>query len=383
MRETPDRYEFDGPLPPLAIPTTLQDSLLAVSTGSPGQGGGAGRRNDRSRILVRADRRSGGITPGDLDAALERLTASGLIFRRGTPPEATYTFKHALVQDAAYGTLLKSRRQQLHAKIARLMVERFTVMTEGLPEVIAHHFTEAGLASDAIGYWRKAGQRASARWANQEAANSFEHALDILEELPESRVSLEQALEIRLELRTVLNLRGEVRQMLDRLREAEAVAGRLDDDRRRCQVCALMTNVHCNLGEFDEAVVSGTRALEIATHLDDLRLRILSKSYLIQVHSHMTNYRQVVDLATDNLAVLPLEWVNEHFGRPAPVSVFDLFYLVTSLAQLGRFTEPPSMRPRRSDWSSRCSVHSIASDSPTMPPVRPKSSRATGQWQSH
>ena len=100
-----------------------------------------------------------------------------------------------------------------------------------------------------------------------------------------------------------------------------------------------MTNVHCNLGEFDEAVVSGTRALEIATHLDDLRLRILSKSYLIQVHSHMTNYRQVVDLATDNLAVLPLEWVNEHFGRPAPVSVFDLFYLVTSLAQLGRFTE--------------------------------------------
>ena len=102
------------------------------------------------------------LTPADLDAALERLTASGLISCRGTPPAATYSFKHALVQDAAYATLLKSRRRQLHASIAKVLVERFPALAESLPEVVAHHFTEAGLASEAIGYWRKAGRLASA-----------------------------------------------------------------------------------------------------------------------------------------------------------------------------------------------------------------------------
>jgi predicted ATPase len=109
------------------------------------------------------------LAPMDLNAALERLMASGLISRRGTPPDATYSFKHALVQDAAYLTMLKSRRRQLHASIANVLVERYSTMAESLPEVVAHHFTEAGLASEAIGYWRKAGQRASARLAMREA----------------------------------------------------------------------------------------------------------------------------------------------------------------------------------------------------------------------
>ena len=168
MRETPDCYEFDGPLPPLAIPMTLQDSLAArldrlASVRDVVQiGATIGREFSYELIAAVA-----ALSPSDLDAALERLTTSGLISRRGTPPDATYIYKHALVQDAAYGTLLKSRRQQLHATIAKLLTDRFTVMAESLPEVVAHHFTEAGLASEAIGYWRKAGQRASARWANQ------------------------------------------------------------------------------------------------------------------------------------------------------------------------------------------------------------------------
>jgi class 3 adenylate cyclase/tetratricopeptide (TPR) repeat protein len=340
LRALPDHYELDGPLPPLAVPMTLQDSLVArldrlasvkdvVQTGAT-----IGREFSYELIAAVAT-----LPPADLAAALERLTTSGLISQRGTPPDATYTFKHTLVQDAAYGTLLRGRRQQLHAKIAKLLTERFRATADDLPEVVAHHFTEAGLASDAIGYWRRAGQRASGRWANREAADSFERALSVLEELPKSSANLEQSFEIRLELRTVLNLLGEVGQMLGRLREAETIAVQLKDERRRCQVCALMTNVHCNLGEFDAAVASGTRALDIAGRLDDLQLRILSTSYLVQVHSHRTDYRRVVDLATENLAVLPPEWVDKHFGRPAPVSIFDLFYLIISLAELGRFTE--------------------------------------------
>ena len=145
----------------------------------------------------------------DLDAALERLTASGLISRRGTPPDATYAFKHALVQDAAYATLLKSRRRQLHARIAKVLVERFAAMAENQPEVVAHHFTEAGLASEAIAYWVKAGRLAQARWANREAVTSFEQALHLLDAQPETRETLELAIDLRFDLRTSLLQLGE------------------------------------------------------------------------------------------------------------------------------------------------------------------------------
>ena len=160
MRQ-PDRYVLDGPLPPLAIPTTLQASLVArldrlASVKDVAQIGAAIGREFSHELIAAVS----ALAPMDLDAALERLTASGLISRRGTPPDATYSFKHALVQDAAYATMLKSRRRQLHASIAKVLVERFPAMAESLPEVVAHHFTEAGLASEAIGYWLKAGRLA-------------------------------------------------------------------------------------------------------------------------------------------------------------------------------------------------------------------------------
>src|SRR5262249_37306798 len=123
LRETTDRYVLDGPLPPLAIPTTLQASLVArLDRLAPGKdaaqlGADIGREFCYERIAAVAS-----LTPVNLDAALERLTASGLISRRGIPPAASYSFKHALVQDAAYVTMLKSRRRQLHASIAKVLV---------------------------------------------------------------------------------------------------------------------------------------------------------------------------------------------------------------------------------------------------------------------
>jgi class 3 adenylate cyclase/tetratricopeptide (TPR) repeat protein len=341
LRETPDRYVLDGPLPPLAMPTTLQDSLVArLDRLAPVKevaqiGAVIGREFSHELIAAVA-----AMTPKDLDTALERLTASGLISRRGTPPNATYVFKHALVQDAAYGTLLKSRLQQLHGSIAKLLVERFPAVAEGLPEVVAHHFTESGLASDAIDYWCKAGQLASLRSARREAVRSFEEALRVIDTLPESNATLERAFEIRLELRPVLNQLGEVRPMMERLREAEALAERLNDDRRRGQICGHMTNAHSNLGELNEALETGIRGLDIARVLgDDLELRILTTSYLAQAYYLRGDYKRVVELASDNLAALPTDWVYKYFGWPAPPHFFDRFYLVMSLANLGRFAE--------------------------------------------
>jgi predicted ATPase len=126
-------------------------------------------------------------TKAELEDGLERLTASGLAFRRGTPPEATYTFKHALVQDAAYDSLLKSRRQELHGKIARVIEERFPNIKITEPEVLAHHHTQAGQLQQAVPLWEEAGQLALKRMALTEAISHLNRGLELVSSLPQSR----------------------------------------------------------------------------------------------------------------------------------------------------------------------------------------------------
>ena len=131
----------------------------------------------------------------------------------------------------------------------------------------------------AVHYLRQAGAKAAARSALQDALVWLEQALGVLETLPESQSTLERAFDIRLELRPVLNQLGEVRRALERLREAETLAERLNDDRRRARICAFMTTAHSLLGELDEALESGTRGRAIALVLGDLELRILATSW--------------------------------------------------------------------------------------------------------
>ncbi len=340
LRETTDGYVLDGPLPPLAIPTTLQASLVARldrlgAVKEVAQIGAAIGREFSHELIAPAS----ALAPNDLDAALERLTSAGVITRRGTPPAMTYSFKHALVQDAAYATLLRSRRRELHASIAKVLVDQFPAMVERLPEVVARHFTEAGAAAEAISYWRKAGQIATARSANHEAVSFFEQALSALDGVPESRPVLEQGFDTRLDLRRVLIQLGQVRRVLDQLRQAETLAEKLNDDYRRGRVCAFMTNVHGQLGELDEPFAWGRRALAIAHALRSPELRILTTTFLEMVHYYRGEYPRVVELATENLASVPADQVFAHFGATGPSSVFDRHCLVLSLAQLGRFTE--------------------------------------------
>jgi tetratricopeptide (TPR) repeat protein len=150
---------------------------------------------------------------------------------------------------------------------------------------------------------------------------------------------LAHAFEIRLELRPVLNLLGEVRPALERVREAAALADRLNDDRLRGETCAIVTNLHSLLGEMDEALVTGTRGLEIADQRGDVRLRVLATTYLGQAHYFRGDYERVVELASSNLALLPDDSTYEHFGATVPPAVYDRCWLVLSLAQLGRFAE--------------------------------------------
>ena len=125
-------------------------------------------------------------THGDpeLHGALGVLTEAGLVFRRGTAPAVSFLFKHALVQDVAYGTLLRARRQQLHAAIGRALVDQFPEQRESQPELVAHHFMEAGQSDEAIGYWLQAGRRSAQRSAHREAASQLKRGLDLLMTLP-------------------------------------------------------------------------------------------------------------------------------------------------------------------------------------------------------
>jgi class 3 adenylate cyclase/predicted ATPase len=179
--EDAEGYRLDGPLPPLAIPATLQDSLMArldrlAPVKEIGQIGAViGREFSYSLLSALVGR-----SETALKNALVQLEQAGLLFRRGEPPDAAYSFKHALLRDAAYQSLLRSRRQQLHGQIARALETRFTDVVVTQPEIVAQHFTEAGLAKPAVDYWLKAGQQAARRSANVEALNHLAHGLDLL-----------------------------------------------------------------------------------------------------------------------------------------------------------------------------------------------------------
>jgi class 3 adenylate cyclase/tetratricopeptide (TPR) repeat protein len=179
--EDAEGYRLDGPLPPLAIPATLQDSLMSrldrlAPVREIGQIGAAIGREFSYPLL----REVVGRDETALKNALAQLEQAELVFRRGEPPEAIYSFKHALVRDAAYESLLKTRRQQLHGQIARALEERFADIVASQPEIVAHHFTEAGLVEPAVDYWLKAGQYAARRSANAEALNHLARGLELL-----------------------------------------------------------------------------------------------------------------------------------------------------------------------------------------------------------
>ena len=187
LADAGDHYELSGPLPPLAIPTTLHDSLMArldrlAPVKEVAQIGAVIGREFSHELLAAVAPMSTNL----LGDALEQLVNSELVFRRGAPPDATYSFKHALVQDVAYSSLLKSRRQQFHGRIAHVLEERFPETAATQPELLAHHFTEAHQIERAVGYWLKAGERAAARSANLEAIRHLTRGLEALETLPES-----------------------------------------------------------------------------------------------------------------------------------------------------------------------------------------------------
>ena len=193
------------PSPALAVPASLQASLMArLDRLGPAkevaQIGAAIGREFSHALLAAVVRKP----EAELGSALDRLIAAGLLFRQGVPPHATYLFKHALVQDAAYGTLLREPRRALHARIAETLESQFAEIAENQPELLARHCTEAGLIEKAASLWGKAGQRSLERSALVEAAEQLTRALDQIATLPATPALRREQIKLQVALITPL-----------------------------------------------------------------------------------------------------------------------------------------------------------------------------------
>jgi class 3 adenylate cyclase/predicted ATPase len=294
LADAGDHYELSGPLPPLAIPSTLHDSLLArldhlaLAKEVAQIGAAIGREFSHALLAAVADR-----PEVELQATLDQLLESELIFRRGTPPEATYSFKHALVQDVAYGTLLKSRRQQLHARIVQVMEEQFPEIAESQPELLAHHFTQAGLLAEAAAYWHSAGQRALQNSATLEAIAQLTRGLEALSDLSESagRDRLELDLQVTLG-GAQLAARGwavsETGQAYERARE---LCDRLGETGQVFPVLWGLTVFHINRGEPCQGREIAEQMLRSAERAGDVAAQVASHRALSAALYHLGEWR--------------------------------------------------------------------------------------------
>jgi class 3 adenylate cyclase/predicted ATPase len=272
LKETHTHDELTGTLPALAIPVTLQDSLMSrldwLMTGKVIAQLGATIGRQFSYALLQAVSQ---LNERTLHEELHRLVEAELLYQRGIPPQATYTFKHALIQDAAYESLLKSTRQQYHQRIAQVLEEQFPETVEAEPELLARHYTEAGLNEQAVRYWYKAGQRASERFAYVEAIAHLRQGLALLTTLPETSKRTQHEVDIHIALgASLLATKGygapEVEQIYLR---AHHLCQHLEEPQQLFPVLRGLWNHYTIRAEHQRAHALGEQLLTLAQQRQD------------------------------------------------------------------------------------------------------------------
>jgi predicted ATPase len=352
LREQDGHYVLDGPLPPLAIPTTLHASLMArldrlASTWDVAQIGAViGRQFSYELISAVAS-----MPKERLDDALDDLVSAELVFRRGAPPDAEYTFKHALVQDAAYSSLLRSRREQLHARTATVFENRFPDVVEQQPELLAEHCAQAGWTEKAARLWRRAGQSTALRAAHREASALFEKALTAHAALPSAADTLGEAIDIRWDLHHSLYPLGQLAQSRANLEEAEHIAERLGDEVRLSRVLSSLVYALGSLGELVGAVETGERALALAERRSDTDGKLRANMMLARSRYGCGDFERAVGHARQALDLLHAGGSHDprREGYPTIGRVNARIWLVLCLAELGRFDEAAVLEQEATD----------------------------------
>jgi class 3 adenylate cyclase/tetratricopeptide (TPR) repeat protein len=281
LREVEDRYEPTAPSLTLAIPTTLHDSLIARldrlgSAKSVAQLAAVLGRTFSYELLQAMS----SVDAATLDDALRQLLEAGLVYEQGTRPNLSYLFKHALIQEAAYQSLLRSVRQRHHQRAAETLTTKFPEIAEAQPELVAHHYTEAGLGALAIPYWQRAGERAVGRSANQEAIAHITKGLTLLPQVPEGPHRLQCELALQLGLGApLMATRGYSAQ------DVEKVFGRALDLCRQIGETPQLFNALRGLRQFYQIRGDSPTAYELGEQLLRLAERGQDTGQLLEAHN--------------------------------------------------------------------------------------------------
>ena len=283
----------------------------------------------------------------DLRRQLAHLQSAEFLYETRLFPESEYTFKHALTQEVAYGSLLTDRRRAVHARIVeeieRLHGDRLAEHVDRL----AHHALRAELWGRALVFCRQAGAKAMARFALRDAGTHLERALTATTHLPETREAIEQAIDVRLELRNAIHVLGEVERGMEHLHEAESLADRLGDEGRAGMISLLLSIGFWMTGYSDQAQESIGRGLAIAESTDNGLLRLQARGQMGRIHHDRGDYRQAASVLREVLSALEasrlghdvgaVEGVSSIVASMMPMAAQSTTYLAWSLAELGEF----------------------------------------------
>jgi predicted ATPase len=269
---------------------------------------------------------------------LQQLVEAEFLYQRGLPPQATYLFKHALIQEAAYQSLLKSTRQQYHQRVAQVLEERFPDMVETQPELLAHHYTEAGLTDQAVDYWLRAGQRAGERSANQEAISHLTTGLALLRSLPPTPARTQQELLLQTTLGPALMaLKGqaapEVEHAYARARE---LCQQLGEPPQLFPVLLGLCRFYAARGVFQTARELGEQLLRLARGVHDPAQLLAAHQALAVALLWQGESRLAYEHAEQGLALYDPQ---QHRGHPFLYGINPgvncLLYAAHSLGILG------------------------------------------------
>jgi predicted ATPase len=283
LREEADHYALTGPLAAVTIPTTLYDSLMARLDRLPtvrevAQLGAVLGREFAYELLQALMT----MEEATLQHGLTQLVGAELLYQRGRPPRARYLFKHALIQDAAYASLLKSTRQQYHQQVAQVLEARFPEIVAAEPELLAYHYTEAGCHAQAVGYWQQAGTRAIQRSANVEAIAHVQRGLALLATLPDTPQRTQYELDLLTTLGpALLSTRGyaapEVLQAYTRARELCQQVGETPE---HFQVLYTLWVFYLAHSEHQTAIGLGEQCLQLAQRIQNEALLLIAHGAL-------------------------------------------------------------------------------------------------------
>ncbi len=280
-----------------------------------------------------------GVPEGSLREGLRRLQAAEFLYERGPSAELEYTFKHALTHQVAYESLAPDRRRALHARIAEAMEAPPGDRLMEQVERLAHHAFRGEVWTAAVTYLRRAGAKAFARSANQEAVGHLEQALEALKHLPDSRQTIEQAIDLRFDLRNALFPLTELGRISGYLREADGLARKLDDRRRLGWVSAYTSSHLWMIGRSAEMRAAAGALHEIAGALGDFPLQVAAHYYLGAACLAVGDYRSAEEACRKNLRGLQGNLQRESFGLAVFPAAMARAQLAWCLAERGEFRE--------------------------------------------